>query len=362
MKGWKETTEILARMARLDEAGGRAALATVVRIEGSAYRRPGAKLLVEEDRTTRGSVSGGCLEANVRETALAVIRQGTPRLLYYDTGSDDHAEWGMELGCNGAIDIFVQPAVPSPAIDLLKRALQLLEAEQPFAVSTIVRDPTLLGRMLLVCSDGAVVGSLGDADLDRRVSAATTALLARGQTSLYDIGSSQVFTEVKTPPPRLIVCGAGEDARPLVSYASDAGFAVTVVDRRMSPLSVERFPGARRRLQLTAEDGLEPLGLDSRTFVVIKTHSLAYDREWLRRFLPTNVQYIGLLGPRSRTEEILRQIGAEGRGRVYGPVGLDLGAEGAEQIALSIVAELLAVHAGRQPGHLREKRIAVHAS
>ena len=186
------------------------------------------------------------------------------------------------------------------------------------------------------------------------------ARLTDGRSRLDEADSRLVFTEILTAPPHLIVCGAGDDARPLVAYASDAGFAVTVVDHRPGYLSSERFPSARQLLELRPESHVAALGVGSQTFVVVKTHSLAHDREWLQCFLQAGAAYVGLLGPRARKDEILRQIGAKAGARVFGPIGLDLGADGPEQIAMSIVAELLAFRARRVPGHLREKGAAIH--
>lgn len=359
MENWQETAQILARIAHLAEAGERSALATVVRIEGSAYRHPGAKFLVEENGNTAGSVSGGCLEADVREVAWATIREGRPRLRHYETGEGSHRVWGLGLGCNGSVDIFVQPA---NAMVGTARIRQLLEGEAAFAVSTIVRGATQVGCALVVGAGGALGGSTGDAGLDHELAQRTAHLLAKGKSQLHEIASLQVFTEIYAPPPHLIVCGAGDDSIPLVGYASDAGFRVTVVDHRRAFLSEQRFPGAGRLLQLRPEDDLGALPLGPRTYVVVKMHSLAHDREWIRRLLTTDVPYLGLLGPRARKEEILRDSQLAGADRVFGPVGLDLGAEGPKQVALSVLAELLAVRAAREPRHLREKEGAIHAT
>jgi xanthine/CO dehydrogenase XdhC/CoxF family maturation factor len=170
-----------------------------------------------------------------------------------------------------------------------------------------------------------------------------------------------VFADVLKAPPKLVVCGAGDDAIPLVTYATDAGFAVTVVDHRAAYLTAERFPGARKLVQARPDAGVGALDVDARTLVVVKMHAFEQDRDWLRMFLLTPAPYIGLLGPRARAEKLLDLAGSPSAHRVFGPVGLDVGAEGPEQIAISIVAELLAVHARQQPGHLRERGAAIHA-
>ncbi len=374
MKHWQETSQIVGRVTELAAAGQRAAMATVVRIEGSAYRRAGAKLLVEEGGATRGGVSGGCLEADVREVAMAVMREGLPRLRHYETGDDDRTVWGLGLGCNGSVDIFVQPVTSGDAVNVARHMRTLLAGDAPFAVSTVVRGPAAaLGRML-VEGNGPPAGSTETPALDREMARRAQTLLAAGESDLYDIESTGagtestgVFTEVHVPPPRLVICGAGDDAMPLAAHASQIGYRVTVVDHRPAYLSRERFPDAER-IDRRPDDGLEGLPLGPSTHLVVMTHSFAHDREWGRRLLRTEVPYIGLLGPRARRDEILEQIGvtgepagATGMDRFFAPVGLDLGADGPEQIAVSILAELLAVRTSSVPRHLRDKDGVIHA-
>jgi xanthine/CO dehydrogenase XdhC/CoxF family maturation factor len=361
MKHWRETAEIIGRVLHLASVGRRAALATVVHISGSSYRRPGARFLVEDDGRTLGGVSGGCLEADVRETAQQVSASGVPRLLHYDTGSDDNALWGLGLGCNGSVDIFVQPATETIAVDTLRTVLERLDKRATFSIATIVKGPADVGRSILLTSKDERIGSVGNPQLDRDLARLASAALAQSRSRLDTLESRMVFSDVLVAPPALIVCGAGDDSIPLVQYASEAGFVVTVVDHRRAYLSTERFPAARRLIDLRADGDPSALPIDRRTFVVIKTHAFGHDRDWLRRFLRTDASYIGLLGPRARAMEILRQTGAGSDSRVFGPVGLDIGADGPEQIAFSIVAELLAVHARQPPGHLREKGVAIHA-
>ena len=368
MKHWQETSQIVGRVTELAAAGRRAALATVVRIDGSAYRRAGAKLLVEETGGTLGGVSGGCLEADVREIALTVMREGVPRLRHYETGSDDSTVWGLGLGCNGSVDIFVQPVTSADVVDMALHLRALLATDAPFSVSTVVRGtPAVLGRTLLA-GNGPPVGSTGAPGLDREIARRAQALLVAGQSKLHDIESTGVqvestgvFTEVHVPPPRLVICGAGDDAIPLAAGASQIGFRVTVVDHRPAYLSPARFPDAER-IDRRPADGLEGLMLGPHSYLVVMTHSFAHDRDWVGRLLRTEVPYVGLLGPRARRDELLEQIGATGTGRLFAPVGLDVGADGPEQVAVSIVAELLAVRAASAPRHLREKEGVIHAA
>lgn len=334
MKTWQETARVYAEMARLLAAGQRCALATLVRLEGSSYRRPGAKLLIREDGALLGNVSGGCLENDLRERAQAVLRNGACELVHYDTGGDENVVWGLGLGCNGKLDIFVQPCPPggdaAVAADLARR----LDGHEAFALRTRLDQPGQ-GRIS--------AGPPGD-----------------GPPGIVDDADGQVFVETLEPPADLVVIGAGDDAVPLVRLAAEAGFRVTLVDHRSAYLRPELFPAARRLVTARAQGGLADLPAHARTFVVVKNHAIGADKEWARLYAATPAPYIGLLGPKARRDDILASLPDEARPRAYGPIGLDLGAEGAEQIALSIVAEALAVHAGRAGGSLRARAAPIH--
>ncbi len=352
MKQWQETTEILNRLLALTEEGRHAAVATVVNIAGSAYRRAGAKLLIEESGVTTGGVSGGCLEADVREIALVAIRDGVPRLKHYDTGTDENMIWGLGLGCNGAVDVFVQPVTSGESQDILRCERELLKGDVPFAVGTvIVGDPSILGRGIVATGSGATSGSTGNASLDRALEQLCRERIEIG-SSILDIGDRRVFVEVCVPPPRVMIFGAGEDARPLAAAASAVGFRVEVVDHRPAFLDSDRFPNAA--LNSSKPEDAE-ITVDGEVFAVVMTHSLKHDTEWVRYLLSTEVSYIGMLGPRQRTDDILESVDGSNDERVFGPVGIDIGADGPEQVAASIVAELLAVRAERTPRHLRER-------
>jgi xanthine/CO dehydrogenase XdhC/CoxF family maturation factor len=358
VKHWQETARILDRVAQLGQHGQPAALATVVRVEGSAYRRAGAKLLIEQDGPVLGGVSGGCLEEDVRQVGLQVLRGGRSRLLHYNTSDDGAPVWGLGLGCDGQVDVFVQPVLPEKARGPWAVARELLEGDQPFALATRVDERATPEGPLVLSESGRV--EAGPTEAPELEDAARAALLARGARGEY-AWSGRVFTEVLLPPPKLLICGAGEDARPLITLAAGVGFRVSVADHRPAFLDAQRLPEARRLLLLRPEeDSLElPSGRD--TYAVVMSHSLRHDMAWVRRLTQSDVAYVGILGPRGRTRRILAELGIEADPRVFGPVGLDLGAEGPEQIAVSIVAELLAVRARLEPHHLRAREVAVHA-
>jgi len=359
MKHWQEACSLFERLAELHRAGRSAALATVVHIAGSAYRRPGARMLIEADGRMSGGVSGGCLEADVREVALAALEHNTPRLLHYDTGDDDQVVWGLGLGCNGTTEILVQPLPPGAEAQPLQAVRELLGGDRSFAVATMI-DGGAAGRILVRGPDGSWIGSSGEAGLDRAIDAALTEQLEHGGSRLREAGGARIFAELFSPPPHLILCGAGDDSVPLARLAADAGFRLAVVDHRPAYLTAERFPRARLH-RARPEEGVKELPLGPHTMVLLKMHSLAQDRGWLENFLATDVRYLGILGPRDRTDRMLDELGAKQQERIYGPVGLDLGAEGPEQVALSIVAELLAVWSGGSCRSLREKGAPIHS-
>jgi xanthine/CO dehydrogenase XdhC/CoxF family maturation factor len=372
MNHWKETAEILSHVPALAANGRRAALATVVHIVGSAYRRPGAKLLVLDSGETLGSVSGGCLEADVREVAMGVMDNGRPWLRHYDAGEDDDVIGSLALGCNGQVDILVQPVNNGPLVALHEPLTRLLAEDSPLAIATIVTDVTDIGATMAIAFPGGDVtsrrsfGSLGGTHLDQRTIDGATARLADGHSGVERIAGRDVFIEVLHPPPHLLVCGAGADAIPLAGYAADSGFRVTLVDHRQGLLRRSAFPQAYRLVVARPGDDGLVLPPPERTLAVVMTHSLAHDRDWARRLSELDVPYIGVLGPRDRTKRILRDIGGEktmpgGRGRVFGPVGLDIGADGPHQVAISIVAELLAFVSRREPRHLWQRQQAIHA-
>jgi xanthine dehydrogenase accessory factor len=369
MKHWHETREVLDRLSELRQAGVRAALATVVRVRGSAYRHEGAKLLVAEDGSTVGNVSGGCLEQDVREVALQVLRSGTPELRNYCSSTDEVAAWDLGVGCEGQVDVFVEPA-----LEARPRERALLEGRAPFVSCTVIR-PVINavirpgkgeGGRLVVTRD-AIEGDLGSADLNRVAAARARELLGTEESGVQGIAGRDVFCDVFLPPPQLVICGAGEDARPLARFAADVGFRVAIVDRRPAYLTAERFPSAAALIESRPEELVGRLALDDNCYAVVMTHNFADDLGYLRALRGTPVSYIGMLGPRQRTDRMLQAAGAEGAldehdaARIYGPVGLDIGTDGAEQVALSVIAEILTIRSGRRAQSLRERQAPIHA-
>lgn len=316
-------------------------------------------MLVAEDGSSVGNVSGGCLEQDVREVAAQVIAAGKPQLRSYCSGSDQVEAWDLGLGCDGQVDVFVE-VLADPRLG--ERAL--LNGRRAFAACSVIHGVSgPAGR--LVITDTSVSGSL-DPALDVAVTAAARQRLAAGGSGTAVQGNATVFIDVLRPPPQLVLFGAGDDAVPLARAAGEAGFRVVVVDYRAAYLTAERFPDAGALVNADGHDGLDALDLDADAYAVIMTHNFVHDQAYVGALLQTPVSYIGLLGPSARRNRILQNlslpapVGSVAEGRLYGPVGLDLGTDGAEQVALAVLAEVLAVRSGRQGRPLRDRASPIH--
>lgn len=344
------------------------ALATIVGVEGSAYRREGARLLIPEHGEPVGTISGGCLEGDIGIAAAEVIESGAPRLLRFDLTADDEVVWGWGLGCNGVIDVFVEPAQGAAATAAAMR--RAIDGREAVAVVTVIasggQPPP--GARMLVHPDESTEGALGDPALDQRAREEALGALAERRSSRTEpVEGVETFIEVVTPPPRVLVCGAGHDAIPLVRSAAGLGWRVEVVDDRDGFLTPSRFPDAERFVKAEPGDAAGAAGVDDLTFVVVVSHNFVRDKDYLRSFLGTPAPYIGMLGPRARLERLLAELRREGFQPkpedlevVHGPAGLDLGGDGPEEVAWAIVAEIVAVHNGRRGGFLKDRTAPIH--
>ncbi len=372
----KELRDILDAVVEVRRQGERAALATVVKVRGSTYRRPGARMLLRPDGTMVGSISGGCLEGDILEKARPVLAGGTPRLATYDMTSDDDIVWGLGLGCNGVVYVLIEPLPAGGPADPMAFLDECLSHERVGVMATVFRVEGHLGAHVgdrwMVRGDGQLWGStLQDPALSEAlrpdVDEARQTGRSRVRTYTLPDGEAEVFIEVVQPPVPLVVFGAGHDAIPVVRFAKALGWRVTVVDSRPAYATRDRFPEADEVVLAHPEDVPGSVRLDERTFAVVMTHNYLQDLKLLEVLLPSPVRYLGVLGPRSRTDKLLGDLRAKGRapseaqlGRLYSPVGVDIGAETPEEIALSILAEIQAVLAGRSAGLLRDRKGPIH--
>jgi xanthine dehydrogenase accessory factor len=344
--------EVLADVERWQDAGQRVALATVIAVQGSAPRGVGAALAVSEHGEIAGSVSGGCVEPAVIEEGLRVIRTGQPKLLQFGITEEQNVEQ-IGLACGGEIRVFVERLGDMPAL----RAA--LAASQPIARAIVVADPAggdRVGASLVVPESGAPIGTLGDPTLDQDAAATARQCLAQGEPGtarLTAAGSAlEVFCATYPAPPALIIIGAGHISIPLTRIARAMGYQVTVVDARATFATRERFPEADALLVEWPDEALGHLPLTSATAVAVLTHDDKFDVPALKAALNSPVGYVGAIGSRGTRhgrDERLRAQGVtdEQLARIHGPIGLDIGARTPEEIALAIMAEIVATRHGR---------------
>ena len=343
------------RIVELWRQDPEAVLVTLVRAEGSSYRRPGARVLVSSRLGHAGTISGGCLEADVIRRAGWIAREGAAVERYAMT-FDDTAEIPFGLGCGGTVDLLFEPLAAPEGVALMQAMEAALEGREATVVSFLPGDGRGLRRMIL--------------DADGNVAFASESLkpekiaCARGLTPGKEYEGR--FVERLSAPQRLFVLGAGDDARPLVQMASLLGWSVTVADGRAQLAQARRFPEADRVLALGSEQAFE-LEIGVRDAVILMTHSYEQDRGLLVRTIPLAPRYLGLLGSRHRSSLLITEAAAmlgitvdSCSERLYAPVGMNLGGDGPEAIALAIVAEVQAVCHGRQgePRRLSASEIA----
>ena len=311
MPSVSELTDVLSAIESLSARGERMALATIVAVRGSTYRRPGARLLVPEEGAPIGNISGGCLETDVADVARIVMSEGHARVVSFDLTADDDAVWGWGLGCNGAMELFVEPA--DKAAEVAGALRMALEEERPICMVTVLDSSVHgieQGNRLLVRPDGTTQGSLGDAATDRAAAEAGTDRLTAERSEVVELAEGvRAFVEVLEPPLRLVICGAGHDAVPLVAAAANLGWSPIVVDDRPAFLTRERFPQAAGFVALERPDEVaKEAPLDRRTFVVVMTHNFLRDKDYVRELLRSPARFIAMLGPGARTQLLLTEL------------------------------------------------------
>ncbi|HEU4428576.1 MAG TPA: XdhC family protein [Myxococcota bacterium] len=358
----RELRDILDAYERLSEGGEAGVLASVVHVEGSTYRRTGARMLVLPDETLVGLISGGCLEGDLLEHARRVRATGAPELVKYDHRGEDDIVWGLGLGCAGAVDVWlerVDRAQPGPLAWLAAWS----RARESGALATALSGPRAGERRALGAQSG-LAGTLAHPAVDR----ALRECLASGDGRHFAVPAlgGDVLIEVARAPLRLALFGAGPDAIPLARIARELGWDVVVMDHRAAYAVAERFAGADVRLAEVPR-AVERAGVDARTHAVVMTHHYLHDRVILAALLATPAPYIAVLGPKQRTQDLLAdlekegvEVGDEERARVFGPAGLDIGADAPEEIALAICGEVLAFASRRPGGALRERKGPIH--
>lgn len=370
----KELQDIVAAFEQVKDCGEIAAIATLVKVKGSTYRRPGARMLMTQSGQRVGTISGGCLESDVFERAQQVMSLGKPTVVTYDSMSGEDAIWGLGLGCKGVVQVLIE-RLDSDRSGHLGFIAKCFRRQQPGILATVFsvegQVQANVGACLMLYPDKTVVDEIGEPLLTQAVIADAQVALRRGRSSVkvypLSAGSADVFIEVIQPATPLIIFGAGHDAIPVAHFAKALGWHVTVVDSRPAYITPERFPMVDDLTLARPEAAHEHIVVDPRTVAVVMTHNYLHDLALLKMLLASPASYLGVLGPKSRTQQLLQELLIAGivptkaqLQRLYGPVGLDIGADTPEAIALSIVAEIQAVLANYSGGSLRDRWGPIH--
>lgn len=355
--------EILDDIEGWREAGEEIALATLIAVRGSAPRRPGARLAVTRSGKMSGSVSGGCVESDLIDKSMEVLRDAEPRLETY--GISDEQGFEVGLSCGGSIDVLVEPLVWDETLSATSEALR---SRVPAALG-IGCDPVLRGRRIAVFAHDRSVGSV-DSSTDEAIEAEARRLLPFGGSKLLELpmqgGEAKVFIEAFAPPSRLFIVGATHAAVALCRMAKLVGFHVTIVDPRSVYATRERLPEADEIRRAWPDQGLDENELDEYSYLVSLTHDVKFDQPTLLKALRSSARYIGAIGSRSTHERRKSQLREQGfddsdLSRIHSPIGLDIGSRTPEEIAVSILAEMLAVRYGRNAAPLKDRMTAIHS-
>lgn len=328
--------EILRILAEIEDSEGQPmALVTVVNLEGSGYRRTGARMLVHPDGRWTGAISGGCLEGNALRRSRMVMQSGEPELVVYDTRTDDAArEIGASLGCNGILQVWIEPVTESVKTHL-KRIASAFEGNQPVWLKRNLEMPDEMQEM--------------EDDPGLR-------------EGLQEMAGNKFLTEKISPVIRLLIFGAGYDVIPLTEIAQQMGWRVVVTDDCVARALPSRFPAADQVAQLEASEIIPQLQPDSHSAAILISHNFDYDLKVLKEIYPTPVAYIGILGPKSRFQRLDTHFAGKlsADSRVHAPIGLDIGSETPYGIAMAIATEIQSVLSERNGGFLRDRKGTIH--
>ena len=368
----KEIKDIILAFKEAQQQGRQTALATVVHVEGSSYRMPGARMLVEDNGNMTGAISGGCLEGDALRKALLAINQKQNKLVTYNTLDEEDATVGVQLGCNGIVHILFEPVNPHDEKNPIALLENCLQQRRSSVVITLFSLQNYHGHQ-----PGTRFYFNGDLSQERisdkifldELHKDARLVLDDKSSLLKEYTSQQLtgFIEFIGPPVSLVIVGAGNDVLPLVQMASILGWQITVVDGRVTHATPRRFPKVHRLIAGKPEQAFNQITIDDRTVFVLMTHNYNYDLAMLELLLNKECSYIGTLGPKKKLQRMLGELEQKGlmisdgqKAILYGPTGLDIGAEASEEIALSILAEIKAVLSKRNGSFLRDRDEAIH--
>lgn len=367
-----ELQAFLQAIATCQTTNEPAFLATVVNTQGSTYRKPGARMLMNSKGRMVGTISGGCLENDVFERTQQVM-SGKPIVVKYDTTSQEDIIWGLGLGCNGVVQVLIERVDFDNELSPFAFLSKCLYYKQQVVVATVFG---VVGKVKvkvgdrLILHDHTDISNIEDPNLSLAILTDAQAAQCKNHSCIktyhLSTGSAEVFIEVIQPPTSLVIFGAGHDAVPVAHFAKALGWNVTVVDSRANTATHQRFPCVDNIILTRPETAAQQVCVNARTVAVVMTHNYLHDLEILKMLLKSTANYIGVLGSKQRSERLLQDLDPESTytqaqlQRLYAPIGLNIGADTPEEIAIAIIAEIQAVLANRKGGLLRESEIPIH--
>jgi len=369
----KEFSTIVSEYKKLDLSSRSAALATVVKVRGSSYRSPGARMLITDDGKWVGSISGGCLEGDALRKARKVMSDRVPLTVTYDTREESNQNLGIGLGCNGVIDVLIEPLDAANQNNAVLFFESLITANKPAALATIFDSTVtgIVGKKILFSPDLEPRESNLDPLLASGITADLLELFETKKSTArkYYFGESEaeVFIELIQPSVSLIIFGGGFDARPVSQLAKSLGWDVTVTDECVAHIAPLFFPDADK-LSLCQRNFIDrDFEITPYTACVLMSHNYEYDRDVLRKLIRSESPFIGILGPRKRFDKMQLEFQQEGIAlsredyhRIHSPIGLDIGAEAPDEIAVSIIAEIQSKFSNRSGGFLKYRNGPIH--
>jgi xanthine dehydrogenase accessory factor len=367
----KDFKAIVSAYQQVDFSQRKAALATVVKVRGSSYRSPGARMLITDDGRWIGSISGGCLEGDALRKARTVMIEKIPMTVTYDTREESNQNLGIGLGCNGVIDVLIEPVDPADKKNPITQFSNLIHAKEPLALATIFNSQADNGCKLLISQAGELNNQLPSHQLTNLVKVDLAKLFdtKRSEAKHYILEKLEyeIFVELIQPSLSLIIFGGGFDARPVSEMAKSLGWNVSVTDECVAHIAPIFFPTADK-LSLCQREFIDrDFDISAYTACVLMSHNYEYDRDVLKKLLKSNTPYIGILGPRKRFDKMLKEFNAEGIilsdtdfQRIHSPIGLDIGAEAPDEIALSIISEIQSKFSNRSGGFLKHHAGPIH--
>jgi xanthine/CO dehydrogenase XdhC/CoxF family maturation factor len=365
----KEINDIVKAYKKAQINGLKSALATVVKVEGSSYRQAGARMLVTEDGQLTGAISGGCLEGDALRKALLAIHQKNNKLITYDTSNPDDLEFGVQLGCNGIVHIlfeYIDENSPQNPIFLLEKTIEKRDESVILTLFSLEKRNKQTGTIGLLKKGDFILSDSGCIS-ESEVNHFSSEVLEKKQNILARLSSNEILLQYLPPQTTLVITGAGNDVKPLVETASILGWKILVADGRATHALKKRFPLADEVFLATPEEIIKTIEIDEATVFVMMTHNYNYDLALLKLIIHQPIPYIGLLGPKTRFNRMIDDlknsgitVGEKELNKLFGPVGIDIGAETSEEIAISVTAEIKAVLSGKKGSSLRDKPEKMH--